>query len=192
MIQPVGSPCPFITTQVTPPPLGVSQSLLLGIAVIALFGVEVFATGLAAKKLDVFDANYGKALWAAVLKNGILAGAAYLLSRYVPESHRIPALILVGTLAPIVVYKLVFESTIAQAVLIWIAVLLVVSVAGIALVYGALSLGATLDERFDLVVRPQNPLFALPNLGVARDSTNNRCPRITSGPFHRRELPDAH
>lgn len=191
MIRPLESPCLLIMTQTAPVSLSVSQYLLLSIGVIAVFGVEVFATGLVAKKLRIFDANYGKALWAAVLKNGILGIVAYLLSRYTPDAPRLPVLFLVGTVAPITIYKLVFESTIAQATLIWIFVLLIESVAGTALVYAALSIGAILDERFNLVIRSGNPMLAPAILSVLPDSTNHCCWSITAEPLHGRESPDA-
>ncbi|UCD25207.1 MAG: hypothetical protein JSW51_04600 [Gemmatimonadota bacterium] len=151
----------LIVTQTEQVSLGISQSLLLGIAVIAIFGIEVFATGFVAKRLDIFDANYGKALWAALLKNGISLALAYLFGRYISDAQRIPVLMIVGVIAPIIVYKLVFESTFAQAGLIWIAVLLVELLLGVALVYGALSIGASLDERFDLVTHPSGSTVAI-------------------------------
>lgn len=141
-----------LITQTSPDSLGVSQALLLGIVVIVVFGISVFATGFTAKKLDIFDATYGKALWAAVLKNAIFWGTAYLLNTFVPSPPREAVLILAATVVPIVIYKLVFEATLTQAILIWIAVLLVELVVGFALVYSALAAGAILDERFDLDV----------------------------------------
>lgn len=160
--------CTLFTTQDTPVALGISQALLLGIVLIAVFGVEVFATGLVAKKLAVFDANYGKALWAAVLKNGIFAGASYLLDRYVPDAPRIAVLIPLATVAPIIIYKLVFESTVAQAALIWILVLLVEGVVAFVLVYAAMSLGATLDERFDLATESGSLTIAVSATCISR------------------------
>ena len=141
----------LVQTQAEDPPVTASQGLLLLIALIALFGVEVYATGFVAKKLDIFDANYGKALWAALLKNVIFGAAAYLPSTYfvIPE---LPALILLGAVTPVVVYKLVFQSTVRQAVLLWIAVLLVVLVVGFALALGAMSLGAWLNQKFNLTM----------------------------------------
>jgi hypothetical protein len=65
MIRSPGPESLNLTTQADPLTLGVSQYLLLSIAVIAIFGIEVVATGYVAKQSDIFDANYGKALWAA-------------------------------------------------------------------------------------------------------------------------------
>jgi len=57
------------STVSTFPPVTVSQGLLLGIAVIALFGLQVLVAGLTAKKLGVFDVGYARALWASVVVN---------------------------------------------------------------------------------------------------------------------------
>jgi len=182
----------LITIQADPVSLGISQYLLVSIAAIAIFGIEVFATGFVAKKLGVFDVNYGRALWAALLKNGIFLLLAYVLNPYIPEAQLIPVLILVGTLAPITVYKFVFESTLVQAVLIWIVVLLVECVAGVALVYGALSVGASLDERFNLVIGHRSQLAGLTGLFVAPTTACQLQLESPPQPFHRRRQPDAY
>jgi hypothetical protein len=134
------------------PPVTVTQGLLLLIAIIAIFGVEVYATGFVAKKLDIFDANYGKALWAALLKNVLFGAAAYLLNNYLMQVPEVPTLVLVGAVTPVVVYKLVFQSTVGQAIKLWIAVLVVEVAVGFALVYGAMSLGAWLNQKFNLTM----------------------------------------
>ncbi len=141
-----------VQTQAEAPPVTVSQGLLLLIALIAIFGVEVYATGFVAKKLDIFDANYGKALWAALLKNVIFGTAAYLLNNYLMQVPEVPSLVLVGAVTPVVVYKLVFQSTVGQAIKLWIAVLVVEVAVGFALVYGAMSLGAWLNQKFSLTM----------------------------------------
>jgi hypothetical protein len=148
--------------------------LLLSIAVIAVFGVAVFATGFVAKKLDIFDANYGKALWAALLKNGIFWGAAYLLSRYIPMAPRELVLVL------------------AQATLIWISVLLVELVVGFTLVYIALAVGANLDQRFDLAIVSGAPVATLANPRVARSSSSRSLLRNPIPTTYRRVLFNVH
>jgi hypothetical protein len=152
--------------EVSPEPF--SQYLLIRIAVIAVFGTEVLATGLAAKRLGVFDANYGKALGSAILKNAVFWSAAYVLVNYIPSFPHVPFLVLLGACAPIAIYKLVFDCTMSQAVLIWIAVLVVELVAGFLLVYGAIALGAHLDERFDLAIHSHTPYHMVEQQGAAR------------------------
>lgn len=132
----------------------VSQSLLLGIAVILLFPISVYTAGYTAKKIDVYEAGYTQAVWATVFKNvSTVAGLAVLsglLSLPAPLS-----LLLIGVLLPIVIYRQVFLSTIRGAIKIWLVVLAVEVVAGTCLVLAAVLFGHWLDEKYDL-----NSLFA--------------------------------
>jgi hypothetical protein len=73
-------------------------------------------------------------------------------------------------------YKMVFESTLAQAALIWIVVLLVECVVGFTLAYGAVSLGARLDERFDLAFLPRTEAATAADFPAPR-YLNNRSPQ---------------
>lgn len=136
----------------------VSQTLLLGIAVIAIFGLEVFTTGFVARKLRIEDASYGRALWASVLKNVTVAVLAYLSGRYVGAISPEVGLLVLGAVVPMVMYKLVFESTLGQAVLIWIAVLAIDMIAAVSLLYGALTIGERLDRRFRLSREGDRPI----------------------------------
>jgi len=152
-----------VAAQATEAPVSLSQSLLLSIAVILLFAVQVYTTGFTAKKVEVFDVSYGRALWAAVLVNV----SSILIQAILVELLGLPQLlaVLVLIVAPVFIFKLVFTSTFRQAILIWVAVLAVGVVAGIALVAVALSLGSWLDTRFDLPTTPTLSYF--PTLGGA-------------------------
>lgn len=144
-----------VATQATDPPVSLSQSLLLSIAVIVLFAVQVYTTGFTARKVNVFDMSYGRALWATVLVNvsSILIQAVLVELLGLSQLLAVPVLIA----APVFVFKLVFTSTVRQAILIWVAVLAVGVLVSIALVAVALSLGSWLDTRFDL---PTTPTFS--------------------------------
>ena len=127
------------------PEISVTQALLLVLAILLIFVTSIVATGFLAKRLSVFDANYGKAAWATVLKYVISATGVAVMSNYLNVG---PALAfgVVNVLLPIVIYKLVFQSTVVQAVLLWLAVLAVEVVTAVVLIFGALSLGAYLDK----------------------------------------------
>jgi len=58
--------------------------------------------------------------------------------------------IILAVAVPVVIYKLVFTCTLKQAVLIWVAVLAVGALGGVALVLGALWTGSWLDVKFNL------------------------------------------
>jgi hypothetical protein len=136
------------STMATAPAVTVSQSLLLGIAVIALFGMQVLVTGLTAKKLDVFDVSYARALWASVVVNASSVACRWLVLATSGFSQIVP--ILLAVTVPVVSYKLVFSCTLKQAILIWVAVLMVGTLAGAVLVLGALWMGSWLDMKFNL------------------------------------------
>ncbi len=129
--------------------VSLTQALLLGVVYALLFGISVLITGLAARRLNVVDAGYALALWATVFKSIGSVGGVVLLSRVagVPTGA---VLVVVAAVIPIIVYKLVFQSTWVQAVLIWIVVLLVEAVAAVLLALAAMSLGAWLDSRLDM------------------------------------------
>ena len=130
------------------PTVTISQGLLLGIAVIALFGLQVFVTGLTAKKLCVFDVGYARALWASVVVNASSIPCQWLVLQISGFAQIVPILLAVAV--PVVIYKLVFTCTLKQAVLIWVVVLTVGALAGVALVLGALWTGSWLDVKFNL------------------------------------------
>ena len=127
------------------PEFSVTQALLLVLAILLIFVTSIVATGFLAKKLSVFDANYGTAAWATVLKYVISAIGVAVMSNYLTVGPA-TSLVIVNVLLPIVIYKLVFQSTVVQAVLLWLGVLAVEVVAAVALIFGALSLGAYLDK----------------------------------------------
>ena len=129
--------------------VSLTQALLLGIVYALLFGITVLTTGLIAKRLKIDEASYTQALWATVFNSiGSTAGAALLGGLAgLPAG---PVLLLVGAVLPVIIYKLVFQSTWMQAAVIWIVVLLVVAAAGVALVLAAMSLGAWLDSKLDM------------------------------------------
>ncbi len=127
------------------PEISVTQAMLLVLAILLIFVTSAFATGFLAKKLSVFDANYGKAAWATVLKYVISATGVAVIGNYLTVGPT-TSLVIVNVLLPIVIYKIVFQSTIVQAVLLWLAVLAAEVVAAVALVFGALSLGEYLDR----------------------------------------------
>ncbi len=129
--------------------VSLTQALLLGVVYALLFGISVLITGLAARRVKVVDAGYALALWATVFKNIGSVGGVALLSGVVGLSMG-PVLVVVAAIIPIIVYKLVFQSTWVQAVLIWIVVLLVEAVAATLLALGAMSLGAWLDSKLDM------------------------------------------
>jgi hypothetical protein len=101
-------------------------------------------------------------------------------------------LVLAGTVAPIIIYKLVFEATLAQATLIWISVLLVELVVGFTLVYIALAVGANLDQRFDLAIVSGAPVATLANPRVARSSSSRSLLRNPIPTTYRRVLFNVH
>ena len=139
----------------------VSQSLLLGIALVLLFPISVYTAGRVAKRIDVFEASYSEALWATVFKNvSAFVGVAVLSnSLSLPLHLTFP---LVAAVFPIVIYRQVFLSTIRQAATIWLVVLAVEIVAGTCLVLAAVLFGHWLDERYDL-----DSLFATVEYGHA-------------------------
>jgi hypothetical protein len=129
-------------------PVTVVQALLLAIALLLVFPVSIGATGFMAKKIFDTDEVYIEALWATVFKNvGFLVVAALLGGALgLPPEF---ALIIAGVGLPIVIYKIVYSSTVAQASLIFIGVIAVELVVGSALVVGALLAGAWLDSNYD-------------------------------------------
>ena len=148
--------------------VSLSQALLIGIAYILIFGISVFTAGLTAKRLDIFDVGYSQALWATVFKNvGSLGGVALLGG--VPAIPVGPVLILVVAVLPIIVYRLVFQSTLLQAVIVWIVVLAAEVIAALVLVTAAMALGAWLDSKFDM------PLQASRSLQLAGSYSLRRC-----------------
>lgn len=132
----------------------VSQTLLLGIALVLLFPISVYSTGYAAKKLNVLEAGYAEALWATVFKNVSAVGALAVFGSYLSPPPA-ATLLLVGVVFPVVIYWRVFLSTIRQATVIWLIVVVVEVVAGTCLVLGAILFGTWLDEMYDL-----NSIFA--------------------------------
>jgi hypothetical protein len=141
-----------VAAQSTDPPVSLSQSLLLSIAVILLFAVQVYTTAFTARKVRVFDVSYGRALWATVLVNVSSILIQGVLVELLGLSQLLAVLVLIAV--PVFIFKLVFTSTVRQAALIWVAVLAVGVLAAIALVAVALSLGSWLDTRFDLPTTP--------------------------------------
>lgn len=128
--------------------VSLTQALLLGIAYVLLFGISVLATGLVAQRLKILDAGYAQALWATVFKSmGSIGAIALLGVSAIPPG---PLLALVVALLPVIIYKLVFQSTFVQAVLLWIVVLVVEAAAAVVLVVAALGLGAWLDAKLDM------------------------------------------
>jgi hypothetical protein len=132
--------------------ISVSQALLLSIALILLFAVQVYTAGITARKLDVFDVSYGRALWATVLVGVSSIVIQALFVELLALSQFVMVLALMAV--PVLIYRLVFTCTVKQAIVIWIVVVAVGLLAGIALVLGALSLGAWLDSKFDLPMVP--------------------------------------
>lgn len=138
----------MILQQADAAPVTVVQALLLLIALLLVFPVSIGATGFMAKKIFDTDEVYIEALWATVFKNvgflvvaTILGGALGLPPEF--------ALIIAGVGLPIVIYKIVYSATVAQASLIFIGVIVVELVVGSALVAGAFLAGAWLDSNYD-------------------------------------------
>jgi hypothetical protein len=129
--------------------VSLTQALLLGVVYALLFGISVLITGWIARRLKIVDAGYGQALWATVFKNIGSVGGVTLLSG-VAGLPTGPVLAIVVAVLPIIIYKLVFQSTLAQAALIWIVVLVVEAAAAVLLVLAALGLGAWLDSKLDM------------------------------------------
>ncbi len=129
--------------------VSLTQALLLGIVYALLFGITVLTTGLTAKRLKIVDADYAQALWATVFNNIGSVGGVALLSGVagLPPG---PVLLLVGAVLPVIIYKLVFQATLAQAAVIWVVVLLVVALAAVGLVVAAMSLGAWVESKLDM------------------------------------------
>jgi hypothetical protein len=134
--------------QAEAPAISLSQTLLVGIALVVLFPIGVYTIGLMARRLAVEDAGFPEAIWAIVLINvGSGIASAVFTGLGVPAGL---TLLVVIAVFPVVVIKLVYSSTVGQAALMWLAVGIVEVVCGVILVFGAMSLGEWLDQRYDL------------------------------------------
>jgi hypothetical protein len=134
--------------QAEAPAISLSQTLLVGIALVVLFHIGVYTIGLMARRLAVEDAGFPEAIWAIVLINvGSGIASAVFTGLGVPAGL---TLLVVIAVFPVVVIKLVYSSTVGQAALMWLAVGIVEVVCGVILVFGAMSLGEWLDQRYDL------------------------------------------
>jgi hypothetical protein len=131
------------TTTVT-----IVQVLLVAIALLLVFPVSIGATGFMAKKIFKTEEVYIEALWATVFKGVGFATCSAVLAGMLGMAPEL-VLILAGVILPIIIYKIVYSSTVVQASLIYLGVIAVELVAGTALVLGALAVGAWLDARYD-------------------------------------------
>jgi hypothetical protein len=155
--------------QAEAPEISLSQTLLLGIALVLLFPIGVYTIGSMAKRLDVEDPEFTQAVWATVIINlgtGLVSGI--LIGLGLPVGL---ALFIVLVAFPVTVIKLVYSSTVVQAVLIWIVVGIVEGVCAVALLFGALGLGEWLDERYDLPLQPEAAVGLARAAGVTLAAT---------------------
>ena len=110
-----------------------AQDLVLGILI--TFLCSAITAGFVAKRLDVREADYSKAVLATFAKN--LFGISALFLGWYLQMHLIALIVLAGALVPIVVYRLVLGAAWPQAMMIWF----VVSVVEVMALFGVVQAG---------------------------------------------------
>jgi hypothetical protein len=123
-------------TQAQPNPSDVVQGLIIAFLIIFIF--DVFVTGFTAKKIENIHApSYSKAFLATLLKNMLSWAGLAFMGLYL-GANPIVVLVVVLALIPTVVYKLVFSSTMGEALVIAIVVLGVESLVGVSITFSGL------------------------------------------------------
>jgi len=129
----------------------ISLSVLAGVLE---FLAAAFITGFVARRLRIEDATFPtflQALWATFLRDVAIALSFQVLYSYLGVPLGVSLLVAAGAL-PVVVHKLVFETSLTRAGLLWLMV-----APAEAVVAGALGGGAALLARSWQVHPP--PLF---------------------------------
>jgi hypothetical protein len=113
------------------------------LGLIILFFVAVFVTGFTAKKIEnLHNPTYAKAFIAQLLI-GPLSAAGLALFGFYFQLPMIAALAIAYTFIPIILYKIVFDTSWGEAAIIWIVVTVVMAgVTYLLTLVGLLSLAA--------------------------------------------------
>ena len=138
--MPLGVPIPL--AQQLPLELSLTQQALIGLGLIVVFVCSIITANITAKKIAVPEADGLQALLAIVLKN-IGFGLSVAVGMQVPAIPPMLFFILGAVVFPVAIYKLVFSSTVPQAIKIWIVVLIVEGLVGVGIVVGILNMGST-------------------------------------------------
>ncbi len=130
------NPFPAAIAQAQPDPTNVLQGLFLAFLIIFVF--DVFVAGFTAKKIENIHApSYSKAFFATLLKNMMSWAGLAFMGLYL-GANPIVVLVVVLALIPTVVYKLVFSSTMGEALVIAIVVLGVEGLVGMSITFSGL------------------------------------------------------
>lgn len=112
------------------------QLSLFALAGLFEFVAAVFITGFVARRLRIEDATYARALGATFLRDVAFALSFQVLSVYLGLPTAASLLVAAGAL-PVVVHKLVFETSLTRAGLLWLIVAPAEAVVGGILLGGA-------------------------------------------------------